>query len=194
MMIRCRVSSVNCGTPFSFRLGMLSIYSICFSTILWQRVKKGNGTPTPTLCDNDSRPNSALAHAISRNPHQKRRKLLTSDDFPPPHAPATLTLWRTARNVREYPVKVPEMGKRSVCYHSLRKRRAHIKERRSRTIHAETAASSDPYSHRHARTTLWHPRSSGRHAAGAHRSDPVAHRRLRRGRRSMPGVRAQDGE
>jgi len=35
-------------------------------------------------------------------------------------------------------VKVPEMGKRSTCYHSLRKalapRRAHIKKRGSRTI------------------------------------------------------------
>src|SRR6266487_4183531 len=47
MMIRCRLSSVNCGTPFSFRLGMLSIQTICFSTLLWQRVKKGNGTPAP---------------------------------------------------------------------------------------------------------------------------------------------------
>ncbi|TMD64273.1 MAG: hypothetical protein E6I91_11210 [Chloroflexi bacterium] len=43
------------------------------------------------------------------------------------------TLWRTARNVREYLVKVPEMGKRSACYHSLRKalapRRAHMRRR-----------------------------------------------------------------
>src|SRR5436309_3613176 len=120
MMIRCRLSSVNCGTPFSFRLGMLSIFTISFSTILWQRVKRETGRLS-TLCGNDSRPNSALAHTISRDPHEKRRKLLTSDDVPlPPHAPAILTLWRTARNVREYPVKVPEMGKRSACYHSLR--------------------------------------------------------------------------
>src|SRR2546421_4500751 len=38
-----------------------------------------------------------------------------------PHAPAILTLWRTARNVREDSVEVPEMGERSACYHSFRK-------------------------------------------------------------------------
>src|SRR5438045_9728362 len=47
MLFRWMLVSVNCGTPFSFRLGMLSLHTICFSTILWQRVKKGNGTPAP---------------------------------------------------------------------------------------------------------------------------------------------------
>src|SRR5712691_9193580 len=43
MMIRCRLSSVKCGTPSSFPLGMLSISS----TILWKRQKKGNGVLAP---------------------------------------------------------------------------------------------------------------------------------------------------
>src|SRR5713101_8157754 len=152
----------------------------------------------PALCCNDSRLNSAQAQELSRDPHEKGRKLLTEDDVSLPQAPAILTLERMARNVREDLVKVPEVGKRSACYHSLRKvhapRRARIKKRGSRTIYAETAASPDPYTHRHARTTFWHPRSSGRHAAGAYRGDPAAHGRLRRGRQSTPGVRAQDGE
>src|SRR6266851_8440683 len=63
------------------------------------------------LCRNGTYPNSSQAYTISRGHDEKRRKLLTSDDVPPPHAPAMLMLWRTAQNVREYPVKVPEMGK-----------------------------------------------------------------------------------
>src|SRR5215467_2892314 len=74
---------------------------------------KGETGRLPTLCDHDSTPNWALAHTISRDPHGKGGEFLTSDDIPPHHAPAILTLLRTARNVREYPVKVPEMGKRS---------------------------------------------------------------------------------
>jgi ERCC4-type nuclease len=43
--------------------------------------------------------------------------------------------WPMTRDVREHPVKVPEMWKRSACYHSLRKaqapRRAHKRRRRA---------------------------------------------------------------
>ncbi len=46
------------------------------------------------------------------------------------------------------------------------------------TCYAETAARSNPYPHRHARTAFWHPRSAGRHAAGTHRGDPAARGRL----------------
>src|SRR5258708_37211655 len=77
----------------SFRLGMLFSSAISCSAILWQRVKKGNGDACPTLCDNDSRPNSALAHTISRGPHEKRRELLTADDVSLP-----LTLLPFSRN------------------------------------------------------------------------------------------------
>jgi hypothetical protein len=51
--------------------------------------------------------------------------------FLSPSRHCILTLRRTAQNVREDLVKVPEMGKRSACYYSLRKahapRRAQIK-------------------------------------------------------------------
>ncbi len=76
-----------------FPKGGFLTYTICFSTILWQRVKKGNGDACPTLCDNDSRPNSALAHTISRGSHEKRRELLTADDVSLP-----LTLLPFSRN------------------------------------------------------------------------------------------------
>src|SRR5205809_571021 len=53
-------------------------------------------------------------------------------------AHSILTLLRTVRDVREYIVKVREVGKRSACYYSLRKahasRRAQIKKRGGRTI------------------------------------------------------------
>jgi hypothetical protein len=45
--------------------------------------EKGKPDFRPALCDNDSRPNSSLTHTISRDPHEKRRKLLTADDVSP---------------------------------------------------------------------------------------------------------------
>src|SRR6266567_5911028 len=40
--------------------------------------EKGKRNPCPTLYDNDSRPNSILAHTISRDPHEKNcfRKII----------------------------------------------------------------------------------------------------------------------
>ncbi len=165
MYVTTVLSLLPFGSSVQFRY-LLQRYSLA-TRDKWKR------DACSALCGNDSRPNSFLTHTISRDPHEKRRKLLTADDVSlPSHAPAILTFWRTTRNVREFPVKVPEMWKRSACYHSLRKalapRRAHIKKRGSRTIYAEKPASSDSYSHRHARTPFWHPRSFGRHAAGAH--------------------------
>src|SRR5258708_18477921 len=83
-MIRCTLSSVKCGTPISFPLGMLLISTICCSTILWQRVKKGNGTPAPPsaiMIADQTQPWLTQFHEILT---KKRRKLLTSDGVPPP--------------------------------------------------------------------------------------------------------------
>src|SRR6266496_5383473 len=79
MMIRCRLSSVKCGMLFSFRLGVLSIKTICFSAILWQRVKKGNGTPAPPsaiMIADQTQLWLTQFHEILT----KRRKLLTAND------------------------------------------------------------------------------------------------------------------
>jgi ERCC4-type nuclease len=87
----------------------------------WQRVKKGNGTPAPPsaiMIAEQSQLWLTQFHEILTKKGGNFYHLATSL---PPHAPATLTLWRTARNIREYPVKVPETGKRSACYHRLRK-------------------------------------------------------------------------
>src|SRR5260370_28089201 len=47
MISRCRLSSVKCGPPTYFLLGMLFSSTICCSAILWQREKKGNRTHAP---------------------------------------------------------------------------------------------------------------------------------------------------
>src|SRR2546421_11646068 len=98
---------------------MLFSSTISCSAILWQREKKGNGTFAPPSAEmNDSRPNSALAQTISRDPHEKRRRLLPAGDVSlSPHAPAIRTFRRARQYVREDLVKVPEVRKRSACYH-----------------------------------------------------------------------------
>src|SRR5437763_4513343 len=47
--------------------------------------EKGKRDIRPVLCVNDSRPNSALAHELSRDPHEKRRKTSNNRQrLPPP--------------------------------------------------------------------------------------------------------------
>ncbi len=48
------------------------------------------------------------------------------------HAPAILLLRRTTRHVREDLVKLCEVRKRPICYHSLRK--AHAKQRHAQAV------------------------------------------------------------
>src|SRR6266566_336821 len=118
MMIRCRLSCVKCSTPDSLLFGnavqlyyLLQRYSLATS-------EKGKRDIRPALCVNDSRPNSALTHELSRDPHEKRRELPTADDVSlPPHARAILTFRRATQNVREDLVKVREVRKRPACYH-----------------------------------------------------------------------------
>src|SRR6266852_5406930 len=90
------------------------------------------------LCSNAAYTNSTQAFTRSRGPDEKRRQLLTAGAPSFTHSPGSCL--GMGREVREEPVKVPEIGKRSACYHSLRKgsetcglanltRGAHIKKR-----------------------------------------------------------------
>jgi hypothetical protein len=111
---------VKCGTPCSFPLGMPFRSIISCSAILWQREKKGNGTfvlSSVLMIADQTRHWLTNFHEI----FTKRRKLLTANDVTPSHALAMLALRRTARDVREDLVKVREVRKRPICYHSLRK-------------------------------------------------------------------------
>ena len=71
------------------------------------------------LCSNAAYPNSTQAFTCVRGPEEKRRELLTAGAPSLTHSPGSFLAME--RDVREESVKVPEMGKRFACYHSLRK-------------------------------------------------------------------------
>ncbi len=74
---------------------------------------------TSRSCSTETAAPSRLAiHVASLLPFHAG---LTKKAGTPPHIPARFMFGRMAHQVREESVKVPEMGKRSACYHSLRK-------------------------------------------------------------------------
>src|SRR5258708_26162426 len=67
-MIRRRLSSVNCGTRFSFHPGaLLSLSVLWFSSLIIS--DKGERDTWPILTGNHSKPNSPAPHGKSRNLH-----------------------------------------------------------------------------------------------------------------------------
>src|SRR5260221_7775922 len=74
-------------------------------------IAKGKWGACPALCGNDSRPSPALAHEFSRDPHEKRRKLLTSDDVPT--SPLTLLPFSRYGGRRGMLVSIPRKSLRS---------------------------------------------------------------------------------